>query len=200
MIEDRKVKVNKRGKVVYTYDPYKKKTRPVDIVKKASIVGILCGTILGIGIGFGSMMTVYQKSIDNLADIAYENKFEQTVDDVFVKQDKKMAELDEYMKASEEVSKEEYNAYLKAKKDIENKELFGLATSLSGGALATLSCMTYLGTFYVEPKKSKGGKKKKKTTNVKYDAKYDEGWTKAEIDIPICTHLANEDENYEKGK
>ena len=199
MIEDRRVKVNKRGKVEYTYDPYKKRKRPFEMLKKVSLVGILCGTALSFCVGLGSMLTAYPKAVDNLADIAHENKFEQTVDQNFVKQDDKMAELTEYMKTSDEVTKEEYNAFLKAKKEVGDREVFGLATGISGVTLMTLSCMTYVGSFYIETNK-KQENKKKKGTNFKHDLKYDEGWTRAEIDIPLCTHLAEEDGCYEKEK
>ena len=182
MIEDRKVKVTKRGKVVYTYDPYKKKRKATDILKKVAAVGIVTGSLVMLSCGLGGALKFEQIEGD-IRQIAVENGFEERVDNDFINTPEKMEELDKYMANSPYVTEEEYNAFLKSKKEAEDTKVFSLATAFSGAGLAIAGLGTKIGVNVAEEKRYRADRRKRQDVTKSFDKPYHEDWTSAEIDI-----------------
>ena len=187
MIEDRKVKVNKRGKVVYTHDPYKKKRKPIEIVKRVALIGLVSGSVVCSTFGIASSFA-YEEKVEKIANVAVENGYAEDIDKHFVSSKEQMAKLEEYMATSDEVTKEEYTSFLKQKNEIEDFRVLSLATTFTGFGISIAGLGTYLTTGVIEDRKRKLDRKEKHNVIKSFDSRYDEGWTRAELDIDLDNH------------
>lgn len=200
MIDDRKVKVNKRGKAVYTYDPYKKKRRVTDILKKVAAVGVVSGSLIMFFGGLGGSIA-FTKVDEDIQQIAIENKFEYTIDGNSIINDKEaMQQLEKHMASSSEVTKEEYSAFLKTKEKAENLRVFSLSTGVGGAGLAVAGFGTQIGVSIAEEKRFRAARKKRQEAmnRNRYERRYDEDWTRAELDIPLCNQIKSPEETEER--